>query len=333
MSLCDIVQVHYTNTSSGTSISNRHQNPGIAVLTDLHISDDDESKLICSWLISQHATQYAGTLNFLIKFICKGSSDELDYIWHTNICAYINVLSGLNNSDDVAAIYPDVLIQFDKRIDQLEAEDEVEDAAFDKRVDYLEEKVADLLYVPISVSSFTNSVGTVEIGSTVESVTLNWSLNKVAVKAEIDNESVATSQNGSLTLSGLSLKSNNSWTIKATDERNHTASKSTSVTFLNGVYYGTAVGTFIDSVFVRSLTKTLRGNKLTSFSANAGASQYIWYCLPTRFGKCSFTVNGFTGGFSLVDTIEFENASGYTESYYIYRSDNANLGSTSVTVG
>ena len=84
-------------------------------------------------------------------------------------------------------------------------------------------------------------------------------------------------------------------------------------------------------------TKTLTGSRVTSFTKNAGSGQYIWYALPKSIGKCSFKVGGFEGGFSLVtfnsnDYFSFTNASGYSEDYYVYRSDNAALGNTSVTV-
>ena len=88
----------------------------------------------------------------------------------------------------------------------------------------------------------------------------------------------------------------------------------------------------LDSTFIRALSRKLIGSKLASFTANATAGKYIWYCLPKRYGTCTFSVGGFTGGFTLVDTVSFTNASGYTEDYYIYKSDNAGLGSTTVTV-
>lgn len=40
----------------------------------------------------------------------------------------------------------------------------------------------------------------------------------------------------------------------------------------------------------------------------------------------------FEGGFNKVNTIEFTNASGYVESYDIYKSTNSNLGNTTVVV-
>ena len=56
-----------------------------------------------------------------------------------------------------------------------------------------------------------------------------------------------------------------------------------------------------------------------------------FYAVPTRYGDVSFNVGGFDGGYSKVATIEFTNASGYKENYDIYKSDNANLGNTTVT--
>lgn len=198
----------------------------------------------------------------------------------------------------------------------------------------IEKDIANLKYVTIAINSFSNSVGTVEIGSIVTEVKLSWTLNKIPESVTLDGTAQTIGSSGSVTQTGLSIKSNKSWSLKATDERDAVATKTTSVTFLNGVYYGVSEepGT-LDSAFVLGLKKTLRSNKLPSFSVNAGAGQYIYYCLPTRFGTCTFTVGGFTGGFSLIDTIAFTNASGYKENYYVYRSDNASLGSTSVTVG
>jgi hypothetical protein len=321
----DIIEIHFTNTGTGTSVSNRALYSGIYRIKDKHVSDDEPDILKFSWLVGEESTQLAGTLTFLVKFICY---DEPGYKWHTHPCTFINVAAGMNNSDEVVEIHSDVIAGIEKRLEEMANSEETEN-----RFRIIGGQIADLLYKPITVSSFTNNVNTVEIGSTVNSVTLSWKLNKDAVMANIDSTAVDTSQNGSLVLTDLAIKANKTWTLKVSDERETTASKTTAVTFLNGVYYGAAPAGTIDSSFVRSLTRTLRSGKLQSFSANAGASQYIWYCIPTRFGKCTFTVNGFTGGFSLVDTIDFTNASGYAEKYYIYRSDNASLGSTFVTVG
>ena len=198
----------------------------------------------------------------------------------------------------------------------------------------IESDIADLKYVPIAIKSFSNDVGTVEIGSTVKEVKLSWTLNKIPESVTLDGTEQIIGSSGSITQTWISIKSNKSWSLKVTDERGATASATTQISFLNGVYYGVSAepGT-LDSAFILGLKKTLRNSKLPSFSVSAGAGQYIYYCIPSRFGTCTFTVGGFTGGFSLIGTIEFTNASGYKENYDVYRSDNASLGSTSVTVG
>lgn len=200
-------------------------------------------------------------------------------------------------------------------------------------IEEIKKDIADILYKEISITAFSASPSSAEIGSTVDTVNFVWSFNKVPVTVTLDGEEQPIGEGGRATYTGPGLKSNKIWTLAAMDERAAKAEASASLSFLNGVYYGVkaAPGTY-DSVFILGLTKELRSSKLTSINVNAGSGQYIYYCVPTRFGTCSFTVGGFSGGFSLVDTIAFTNASGHTENYYIYKSDNAGLGSTKVTI-
>ena len=130
------------------------------------------------------------------------------------------------------------------------------------------------------------------------------------------------------------MDSHKIWKLVATDEKGKTSEKTTSITFLNNVYYGVAPRTeFYNSNFVtENLTKELRSNAKSSFTVTANEGQYIYYCQPTRMGECSFKVGGFDGGFTSFGTIEVRNGSGYKEDYYVYRSDNTNLGQTTVTV-
>lgn len=204
----------------------------------------------------------------------------------------------------------------------------------ENRMQILEDQMKELSYKPIVIESFSHNSGTKELGETVTSTTLSWKTNKTPTTLELDG-AVINSNLTSKQLTGLSISSSNIFfELNAYDEEGASDSKTTSINFFNGVYYGAAAApSAYNSTFIRSLTKELRSNKKPSFSVTAGSGQYIYYCLPVRMGACSFTVNGFTGGFTLVDTISFTNASGYTENYYIYKSDNAGLGSTSVSVG
>ena len=201
-----------------------------------------------------------------------------------------------------------------------------------ERVRVLETKMDDLLYEPIAIGSFSVAPSMAENGSTISQITCSWKLNKTPVSLTLNAESCSVNQT-SKTLNDLNVTANQSFTLKATDERNLSVTKTANLTFTNAVYYGAAedFGT-LDSTFIRSLNKTLRTNKLPTFTVNAGEGQYIWYALPKSYGNCSFSVGGFSGGFTLMDTISFSNAFAYAEEYNIYRSDYTNLGQTTVTV-
>lgn len=190
----------------------------------------------------------------------------------------------------------------------------------------------DIMYEPISITSFSNNVGTVEMGKTVTSVTLNWAYSKTPATAKLDGAAIGVSET-SKTLSGLSLTTNKTYTLAVTDEREATASRTTSITFLNGVYWGVgAAAPTLDSAFILGLTKSLQGSRAKTFTVNAAAAQHIYFACPSRYGTCGFNVGGFDGGFSKAGTVSFTNASGYTENYDVYKSDNAGLGNTTVKV-
>lgn len=206
------------------------------------------------------------------------------------------------------------------------------DGTVGERLAKVESDVADLLYKPIAITSFSSSVGTVEMGSKVDDVTLTWALSKEAKGLTLDGEALEVAERQKV-LTGLGLTSNKTWTLKAVDERDAEAAKTASVTFANGIYYGAAVEPdAYDSAFILGLTKTLRNSKLTSITAVADGEKYIYYCLPVRLGTCVFSYGANEGGVSLVDTVAFTNASGYEEQYYIYRSDESGLGNTTLGV-
>ena len=198
--------------------------------------------------------------------------------------------------------------------------------------DQITQIIEDINYVEIAIESFTNSVGSVvEIGSSLSNIALAWSLNKAATALTLDGNVISASEDGT-TIAGP-VTSTKTWTLVATDDRGATASATTRINFYNGVYYGVGVASDVyDSDFILAFTRVLRGSKLPQFEVNAGADEYIYYCLPVSYGNCTFTVGGFTGGFELVATIPFTNASGYEQSYNIYRSVNADLGDTVVNV-
>lgn len=206
------------------------------------------------------------------------------------------------------------------------------EAATEERFTTLEEQVADLLYKAIDITGISNNVGTQEMGKTITSVTISWTMNKKPASQTLDGESLDVAVR-SKAYTGLSISTNKSFTLSVTDERGAVDSASTSISFLNGVYYGVLEdGATINSATVLALTRNLLGSRGITFTANAGATQRIAYAFPSRYGTPTFNVGGFEGGFSKASTISFKNASGYTENYDVWLSDNVNLGSTTVKV-
>ena len=104
-------EVHFLN---GDSV-------GIYGMKDLAIDPKDESKVNCSWLLSSNATQNAGSLTFLLKFICLAVDGiTVEYAWHTALFSGINVSAGLDNSGTVAENNVDVLEQWRQEFIQKE---------------------------------------------------------------------------------------------------------------------------------------------------------------------------------------------------------------------
>lgn len=138
---CDRVEVHYVNTSTGTSASARQSNHGIYTINNFQAHPDDEEKIVCTWLISANSTQLSGTLKFLIKFICYDDADqnELSYVWHTNTCNLIEIHSGMNNTDEVITMYPDAFEQLNRDMDDLEEYVDLELERVDGELDDLKE--------------------------------------------------------------------------------------------------------------------------------------------------------------------------------------------------
>ena len=206
--------------------------------------------------------------------------------------------------------------------------------AMDNELKAVSDAVAELAYKQIVIPAFSASPSTAELGSTVSSVVLSWTINKVPTSLKIDGVTVASaSASGTVTKNGSYTAAQN-WLLTATDERGMTATKTAALQFLNRIYYGAAPAPGeIDSAFLLALANTpLAESRARTFTVTAGNGEYIWYAIPARKGNCSFEVGGFAGGFALVSTFDHMNASGYTESYAVYRSDNSGLGATMVEV-
>lgn len=105
MSLCNKIEIHYTNIHKRTKQTSSDVYP----VTDATVDGDN---LTFSWLVSGNATKYPGSLNFLVRFGCLEDDSTFSYLWHTDIFKNITISDGMSNTEVVAEDYSDILEQW-----------------------------------------------------------------------------------------------------------------------------------------------------------------------------------------------------------------------------
>lgn len=195
----------------------------------------------------------------------------------------------------------------------------------------------ELLYVDLTVSVTSPTPTTQEIGAKLSNLVINWTYNKSNIVSQSFNGSnLPDTGQRSYTVEGP-VTTNTTYTVKGNDGTKD-ASKSIRFTFQNKVYYGVSPETVsgnVNSAFILGLTGSKFASSKSSvgtITANAEAGNYIFYAQPASFAEPTFNIGGFDTTFPLFATIDFTNASGHQESYKVYRSNQAGLGSTSMTV-
>ena len=179
-----------------------------------------------------------------------------------------------------------------------------------------------------AITSFIINPAFAEKGTTVNSVTLSYAINKPISSLTLDGSSITAQQSGTIELNNLSLTTNTTWQLSATSTANETTTSQASLIFANKIFYGVAaIPNTVNSSFLQTLTDELSNTKSRTITVNASSGQYIWYAVPASLGTCTFKVGGFSGGFVLANTITHNG-----DSYYVYRSSNSGLGTQIVEV-
>lgn len=220
----------------------------------------------------------------------------------------------------------DVRFLFGKKIQDVDLREKV--GNFEVSVNSKLKELEDIIN-PFNVD-ITIIPATVEKGSIV-TATVNWTYNKSVKSQSINDISIPV---GDRTKKFIGLNTNTVYTLKSVSDGDAQISKSVGIYFYNGIYYGkSSITSDFDSAFITSLSnKVLSDARNRTINVTAGGNEYIYYCIPTRLGEPTFNVGGFDGGFNKVATIAFRNPSAYSESYDIWRSTNANLGTTTIII-
>ncbi len=112
MSKCNVVRVHYLNISSDKSSV---QSLGVYEVDDFGIDPEDENTMRLSWLISNKATRYVGTLAFTIQFACM-TGFKVDYTWQSGVFSTITVSDAIDGAEVIIEEYADILQQWKEQL-------------------------------------------------------------------------------------------------------------------------------------------------------------------------------------------------------------------------
>ena len=116
MTECNSIQIHYVNIDAKTKATYE----GLYNVGDVDVSENDPELITFSWLISRNATQFVGSLNFIVRFACVSEQGTLDYVWNTAIHSGVYIASSINNTEDIEHGYADILADWTCRITALE---------------------------------------------------------------------------------------------------------------------------------------------------------------------------------------------------------------------
>ena len=124
------------------------------------------------------------------------------------------------------------------------------------------------------------------MGEVVTGLKATWTYNKSPTTQSFDGITLDNAVR-SYDIIG-EVTSNKSYRLTASDGKTN-VSRNVGINFYNGKYYGASLEpTGYDSSFVMTLNKQLTNNKNGDFSVNCMTNQYIFFAIPTRFGKPTF---------------------------------------------
>lgn len=112
MTLCNRVLVHFVNIDNDTQ-AERYD---FAEINDLRVDPENEDLVICTWLIERHATQFAGSLAFLVQYSCITDEGETDYEFHSDWYSDIFVKKGRRDINPTIFEYNNLLDQWYKKL-------------------------------------------------------------------------------------------------------------------------------------------------------------------------------------------------------------------------
>ena len=206
-------------------------------------------------------------------------------------------------------------------------------AYLEERFSQIQQDIADLKYVPIDITGISNNVGTKEKGRSVSSVTISWVVNKEPKSQNLDGVTLDVSAR-SKTIPGQ-FSTTQKFVVEVIDEKGKKDAESTTISFLNGVYYGALdANATIDSDAINSMGRSLQSGITGTFKMTAAEGQKLTFAAPVSYGEpTKFTSGGLDYTWDKVKTnFNHKNQSEHTEPYNVWQNSEITVGTFSVTV-
>lgn len=191
-----------------------------------------------------------------------------------------------------------------------------------------------------ALATFTTDAATQEVGATLNNFNLNWTYNRNANDPEsqtINNGIGLVAVNlRTYAVTGAALTTSTTYTIDAVGDDvtwgatvGNPSSLSLTISFLPRRYFGVSsslITTGAGIITAFGATGEFATSRVVSKTFDAsvsGGANYIYYSYPTSFGApVTVTFNGFLFTDYTLSTVSLTNASGFTQNYYIMRTNN-----------
>ena len=189
----------------------------------------------------------------------------------------------------------------------------------------LQDAMDKLLYIEPTIS--ISGGGNYEIGSTRATTTLTWVWNKRIVSQSL-NQGIGSLDPTLRTYTyETPISSDTTFTITGTDGTTQ-KSASTSVKFLPKRYWGVSAKTSLTDAEIIALSSELSTSRVQTRTFDCSGGKYFYFAIKTSYcNGIAFKVGGLSFSDMLVETRQFINASGHTDTYNIYRVNNIQTGS------
>ena len=104
MLISDRVEIHFQN------IGTKSDEVASGVYYVSHLEEiEGTDQIEFSWLVGKESTVYAGTIKFIIRFVCVDEDKKVVYSWSTRVCTGKWIGEGMNNNDSVDEEYIDTM--------------------------------------------------------------------------------------------------------------------------------------------------------------------------------------------------------------------------------